>query len=154
MLDRSCTPAQGHHETGGLLSLFCAFPATFQWQTACKSDLRVFSWGLHSGKFRKTALGSNDLSTLRLKTEVEIFRGVRTPLVPLTSYAPVLWRMRMAPIVIGLFGVLTFFLSLLFFDSCSFAQLDDKPIQHREVHGYESDLFRGYFKKLEIWSGG
>ena len=28
------------------------------------------------------------LSTLRLKTEVEIFRGVRTPLVPLTSYAP------------------------------------------------------------------
>ena len=42
---------------------FRAFPATFQWQTACKSDLRVFSWGLHSAKIRKTALGSNDLST-------------------------------------------------------------------------------------------
>ena len=69
-------------------AFFRAFPATFQWQTACKSDLRVFSWGLHSAKLRKTALGSNDLSTLRLKTEVEIFRGVRTPLVPLTSYAP------------------------------------------------------------------
>ena len=37
------------------------------------------------------ALGSNDLSTLPLKTEVEIFRGgggVRTPLVLLAGYAP------------------------------------------------------------------
>ena len=36
----------------------------------------------------KTAPGSNHLPTLPLKTEVEIFRGVRTPPVPLTSYAP------------------------------------------------------------------
>ena len=39
---------------------------------------------------QKSALGSNDLSTLPLKTEVEIFRGGGgcAPLVPLTSYAP------------------------------------------------------------------
>eukprot|EP00117_Sycon_ciliatum_P013010 scpid79418/ scgid13851/ Gelsolin-like protein 1; Actin-modulator len=32
--------------------------------------------------------------------------------------------------------------------------LDDKPIQHREVQGYESSLFKKYFKQIEIWSGG
>ena len=34
------------------------------------------------------------LHQLPLKTEVEIFRGVRTPLVPLTSYAPVVALIR------------------------------------------------------------
>ena len=33
---------------------FHAFPGTFQWQTACKSKLRVFSWGLHSSKKQKS----------------------------------------------------------------------------------------------------
>lgn len=33
--------------------------------------------------------------------------------------------------------------------------LDDKPVQHREVQGYESELFRGYFKEgLTILEGG
>eukprot|EP00731_Ephydatia_muelleri_P013618 Em0007g928a len=32
--------------------------------------------------------------------------------------------------------------------------LDDKPIQHREVMGYESDLFRTYFKSISILEGG
>ena len=32
--------------------------------------------------------------------------------------------------------------------------LDDKPIQHREVMGYESDLFRTYFKSISNLEGG
>eukprot|EP00731_Ephydatia_muelleri_P007448 Em0003g1696a len=32
--------------------------------------------------------------------------------------------------------------------------LDDKPIQHREVMGYESDLFQTYFKSISILEGG
>ena len=41
------------------------------------------------GCCRKKALGGTDLTvTLPLKTEVEIFRGMRTPLVPVASYAP------------------------------------------------------------------
>lgn len=32
--------------------------------------------------------------------------------------------------------------------------LDDKPVQHREVQGHESSLFKGYFKKFETMSGG
>lgn len=32
--------------------------------------------------------------------------------------------------------------------------VDDKAIQHREVEGYESDLFRGYFKSIAIMEGG
>jgi gelsolin len=33
--------------------------------------------------------------------------------------------------------------------------LDDKPVQHREVQGYESELFRNYFKQgLTILEGG
>lgn len=35
-----------------------------------------------------------------------------------------------------------------------YTQLDDKPIQHREVQDYESDLFKGYFKKIELLQGG
>lgn len=32
--------------------------------------------------------------------------------------------------------------------------LDDVPIQHREVQGHESDLFRSYFKTITILEGG
>ncbi|XP_059152240.1 gelsolin-like protein 1 isoform X2 [Physella acuta] len=32
--------------------------------------------------------------------------------------------------------------------------LDDVPIQHREVQGYESDLFRSYFKTIQLLKGG
>ncbi|KAK7102328.1 gelsolin-like protein 2 isoform X2 [Littorina saxatilis] len=32
--------------------------------------------------------------------------------------------------------------------------LDDVPIQHREVQGHESDLFRSYFKTITILTGG
>ncbi|XP_012939160.1 gelsolin-like protein 2 [Aplysia californica] len=32
--------------------------------------------------------------------------------------------------------------------------LDDVPIQHREVQGYESSLFRSYFKTIELLEGG
>ena len=34
------------------------------------------------------------------------------------------------------------------------AQLDDKPIQHREVMNYESELFKGYFKTIKLLEGG
>eukprot|EP00731_Ephydatia_muelleri_P023680 Em0015g1263a len=32
--------------------------------------------------------------------------------------------------------------------------LDDKPIQHREVMGYESSLFQSYFKAITLLEGG
>jgi len=32
--------------------------------------------------------------------------------------------------------------------------LDDVPIQHREVQGHESELFRSYFKSITIMKGG
>nr|CAC87029.1 gelsolin [Suberites domuncula] len=32
--------------------------------------------------------------------------------------------------------------------------LDDKPIQHREVQGHESSLFKSYFPTLELLNGG
>ncbi|BFZ08114.1 hypothetical protein BsWGS_11153 [Bradybaena similaris] len=32
--------------------------------------------------------------------------------------------------------------------------LDDVPIQHREVQGHESDLFKSYFKSITIMKGG
>jgi len=32
--------------------------------------------------------------------------------------------------------------------------LDDKPIQHREVQGHESELFKGYFETLTLLKGG
>ena len=64
---------------------FRAFPAT--------NSLQKWSSGLQLrsafSKIQKTALVSNDLSTLPLKSKVEIFRRVHAPLVPLTSYAPV-----------------------------------------------------------------
>ena len=37
---------------------------------------------------------------------------------------------------------------------CARSQLDDKAVQHREVQGHESGMFRGYFKRLELWKGG
>ena len=33
-------------------------------------------------------------------------------------------------------------------------QLDDKPIQHREVMGHESVMFKSYFKNIELLEGG
>ena len=33
-------------------------------------------------------------------------------------------------------------------------KLDDKPVQHREVMGYESDLFQSYFTNITILEGG
>ncbi|WAR30303.1 GELS1-like protein [Mya arenaria] len=32
--------------------------------------------------------------------------------------------------------------------------LDDRPIQHREVQGHESKLFKSYFKTIELLRGG
>ncbi|KAK6994563.1 gelsolin-like protein 2, partial [Biomphalaria glabrata] len=32
--------------------------------------------------------------------------------------------------------------------------LDDVPIQHREVQGFESNLFKSYFKTIELLKGG
>ncbi|KAH3816577.1 gelsolin-like protein 2 [Dreissena polymorpha] len=32
--------------------------------------------------------------------------------------------------------------------------LDDKPVQHREVQGHESQLFKSYFKTLTVMKGG
>lgn len=32
--------------------------------------------------------------------------------------------------------------------------LDDKPIQHREVQGHESSLFKGYFESITLLKGG
>jgi len=32
--------------------------------------------------------------------------------------------------------------------------LDDKPVQHREVQGHESDLFKSYFDHITIMKGG
>ncbi|XP_065841185.1 gelsolin-like protein 1 [Oscarella lobularis] len=32
--------------------------------------------------------------------------------------------------------------------------LDDKPVQHREVQGYESDLFKTYFPAMTLMKGG
>lgn len=32
--------------------------------------------------------------------------------------------------------------------------LNDKPVQHREVMGYESDLFKGYFPNIVTMNGG
>ena len=33
-------------------------------------------------------------------------------------------------------------------------QLDDKPVQHREVMDHESNLFKSYFKRIELLEGG
>ena len=61
------------------------------------NSLQKWSSGLQLGsafsKNQENGAGKQwSLHRLPLKTEVEIFRGVRTPLVPLTSYAPVLNR--------------------------------------------------------------
>ncbi|XP_020894746.1 gelsolin-like protein 1, partial [Exaiptasia diaphana] len=32
--------------------------------------------------------------------------------------------------------------------------LDDKPVQHRQVQGFETDLFKSYFKRIQILHGG
>ena len=33
-------------------------------------------------------------------------------------------------------------------------QLNDQPVQHREVQEHESKLFKKYFKKFTYWEGG
>ena len=33
-------------------------------------------------------------------------------------------------------------------------QLDDKPVQHREVMSHESDLFKDYFDEITLLEGG
>ncbi|XP_065177759.1 gelsolin-like protein 1 [Sycon ciliatum] len=33
-------------------------------------------------------------------------------------------------------------------------KLNDKPVQYREVQGYESDLFKKVFSTIQIWNGG
>ena len=33
-------------------------------------------------------------------------------------------------------------------------QLNDAAVQHREVQGHESGLFRSYFNKIVLWKGG
>ena len=33
-------------------------------------------------------------------------------------------------------------------------QLDDKPVQHREVMNHESDLFKDYFDEITLLEGG
>ncbi|KAL5509687.1 hypothetical protein EMCRGX_G005093 [Ephydatia muelleri] len=40
------------------------------------------------------------------------------------------------------------------YGTAAYKTLDDKPIQHREVMGYESDLFQTYFKSISILEGG
>ncbi len=37
---------------------------------------------------------------------------------------------------------------------CVCVQLDDKPIQHREVMNNESELFKSYFKEITLLEGG
>ena len=37
---------------------------------------------------------------------------------------------------------------------CIPIQLDDKPIQHREVMNHESELFKSYFKTITLLEGG
>ena len=32
--------------------------------------------------------------------------------------------------------------------------LDDKPVQHREVMNHESEMFKSYFKSIELLEGG
>ena len=76
---------------------------------------------------RKTALGSNDLSTLPLKTEVEIFRGCARPScpsritpLPLNFVASLMWlhSCGCAPVA-----------TLSFLASWSIAQPTDSPIE-------------------------
>ena len=33
-------------------------------------------------------------------------------------------------------------------------QLNDIAVQHREVQGHESALFRSYFSRIILWKGG
>jgi hypothetical protein len=35
-----------------------------------------------------------------------------------------------------------------------FPQLDDKPVQHREVQNHESSLFKSYFEHITLLEGG
>ena len=46
----------------------------------------------------------------------------------------------------------SFSANLLLFSLSS--QLDDKPVQHREVMDNESTLFKSYFKRIELLEGG
>ena len=64
---------QGRHETAGVLSLFSRFSSDISVKKkACRADLQVFKacffffFFVFIAKIRKTALGSNDLSTLPL----------------------------------------------------------------------------------------
>ncbi len=36
----------------------------------------------------------------------------------------------------------------------TYTQLDDKPIQHREVQDHESEMFKTYFNTVTILNGG
>ena len=44
-------------------------------------------------------------------------------------------------------------INLRYFISVSL-QLNDAAVQHREVQGHESRLFKSYFSRIVLWKGG